>query len=148
MRYNKYRVAPVEERTFRGVVYHSKAEAIRAQQLYMTPDLTVVRQVEYTLGCPENRFVVDFFIMLTECPWLNRVGADGKVEHIDVPNGYVEEVKGMETPDFKRCKKLWRKYGPVPMVVLKAKKNGLWDREFIVPGEEAPKVKRKARKAT
>lgn len=145
MSYNKYGVAPREERTFRGKVYPSKAEATAARDFSLNPNLTVVEQVVYQLGCPENEFTIDFFIIDKVKPWLEQMlpGVDGMahLHRIQCQNGYVVEVKGSETRDFRRCRVLWRKYGPVPMVVLK-RKGDRWTREYVLPGEPAPKIER------
>lgn len=37
------------------------------------------------------------------------------------PNGakWIEEVKGYETTTFRTVRRLWKKYGPMPMLILK-----------------------------
>ena len=55
------------------------------------------------------------------------------------------EVKGVETPKFRRDMKLWRAYGPGTLYVV-ARKGKKWVQTHkIVPGEPAPKRKRKNR---
>ncbi len=100
---HKYRVAQREQRTYNGVIYHSKAETIYAAQADLLLRAGEIRnwkrQVTFQLG-PDFKTTVDFVI--TE--------RHGK---------YVVEVKGFETPDFKRVKRLWRKYGPMDMQIMK-----------------------------
>ncbi len=102
-KHNKYKVAPEEERTYNGTVYHSKAEstyAAQADMLLRSRDiLGWKRQVTFQLG-PDNNTTVDF------------VTTDRHGE-------YVVEVKGFETPEFKKVKKLWKKYGPMAMHIMK-----------------------------
>lgn len=89
---------------YNGVRYASKAEAKRAMQL----DVGVaagewsfwIGQVKFRLGCPENVYVADFLV----------VGDDGV---------HVEDVKGMETAKFNRDAKLWARYGPCDLWVIK-----------------------------
>jgi len=112
---HKYGVAPAAERQYNGVTYHSKAEAIRAQQL----DLLVRggeivrwdRQVAIQLG-DDFHTVVDFVI----------VDKDGRT--------YAEEIKGFETKQFKTVRRLWMKYGPFPMRIMKLR-NKTWQKEFV-----------------
>lgn len=107
---HKYNAARTEHD---GVHYDSRAEATRAVELDLLVRGGVIdhwkRQVVFRLG-PDFRTKVDFL-----------VEADGKT--------WVEEVKGCEV-DFARVRRLWKKYGPCPMLVLKRKGNG-WDKETI-----------------
>ncbi|MCZ6654838.1 MAG: DUF1064 domain-containing protein [Planctomycetota bacterium] len=100
---HKYRVSPKEQRTYNGDVYHSKAEAIYAAQLDLLLRSGDIRgwerQVKFQLG-PDNKTIVDFLV----------------TEWHDV---YVVEIKGMETPEFKRVKKLWVKYAEIDMQIMK-----------------------------
>ena len=110
-RRNKYRAVRTE---YNGCVYDSKAEAARAAEL----DLLVragrvawwLRQVVFRLGCPENIYRCDFVVA-------EPLMADyfGVVVH-------AEDVKGMETTKFRRDARLWRKYGPMPLHVIRGGK--------------------------
>ena len=118
-------VKPREQRTYNGVLYASKAESIRAQEL----DLLIrsgdvkfwIGQPLFRLGCAENTYRPDFLIIPNEdygaanCPW-------------------VEDVKGFETQSFKRHKRLWKAYGPCELRVLKRKGSG-WTTEIVSPAE-------------
>lgn len=92
-----------KRRTYKNVVYDSLMECKRARVLDLlgrgSGPLTVERQVKVQLG-PDFSTRVDFV-----------VSRDGEP-------AYAEEVKGWETPTFRTVKRLWRKYGPYPMVVL------------------------------
>jgi hypothetical protein len=46
---------------------------------------------------------------------------------------YAEEVKGYETREFKRVRKLWAKYGPCPLKILK-RVGGTWCAEILEGG--------------
>ena len=142
MRRNKYGVAPKEERTFNGKVYPSKAEMTRAEQHAIASKVdgyAVVEQPKFTLGCPENVYRADFLLSSTRP--IRFFLADGRTV---TETQWVEDVKGVETAKFKRDVKLWRSYGPCVLVILK-RSGGSWKRTYVVPGEPAPKVKRKRR---
>lgn len=115
---NKYGVAPAWQRTFEGTLYASKAECIRAQELRLLLKSGEIRQIveqpHFELGIPENLYVADF--KLTR--------SDGTV--------WVEDVKGAETREFRKNKKLWRKYGKYTLVILTRKGSG-WTKEVIEP---------------
>lgn len=115
---NKYGVSDSASRTFDGKVYDSKAEMLRAKQLrsYINMDLTyeVVEQPRVSLGCRENIYVPDFLV----------IGPNGS---------HYEDVKGMETAAFKKNKKLWAKYGRLPLHILTRQRGGGWNTEIIEP---------------
>jgi hypothetical protein len=93
-----------------GVRYDSRAEARRAAELDLLVKIGEItgwtRQVTFRLGCPENTYRVDFLVF-------------------GVCNGkqvvWAEDVKGVETQTFKRNKRLWARYGPCPLHILKTK---------------------------
>lgn len=124
---NKYNVADAEDRTYgvdkhgEPVVFHSAAEAERAQELDLLLRGKVItgyeRQVEFQLG-EDTIYVADFV-----------------VHGFDLSNAtatWVEEIKGFETREFKRVRRLWKKYGPCTMIIYTRKGNG-WVTERIVP---------------
>jgi len=107
---------------YEGVKYASKAEATRAYQLDLAKLGGEViewwRQITFTLGCPENKWRLDFVVM--------------------EPSGFhVEDVKGFETPAFRKNKKLWAVYGPCPLHIIKKHGSG-WDMEFVEGGQPGP----------
>ena len=112
-RKHKYGVAPKEDRTLDGIVYHSKAEMIRAGELklLMKAGWFALRQVPLQLT-DDDRYVVDFFVQ--------------------EPDGcrHFEDVKGVETPAFRRVRRLWLKYGPGRLTILK-RKGDKWETEHI-----------------
>lgn len=115
-RRHKYSACPTSHG---GVRYASKAEASRAVELDLlirAGDLKRIdRQVRIALGIAENVYVVDFVVTpMRGRPW-------------------AEDVKGYETPAFKRHKRLWRRYGPMPLLILKRRGRG-WSRETIAGG--------------
>lgn len=99
----KYKAQPV---TYAGERYDSKAEAAYAKWLDTVEraEQTVVlmRHPRFKLGCTENVYEADFLVIMD------------KVLH-------VIDVKGSETPKFKRDKKLWARYGKLPLRVAKLK---------------------------
>lgn len=106
-RRHKYNAKPT---VYNGVRYDSKAEAQRAEAL----DLLIraghvdfwIGQPTFRLGVPENVYRPDFLV-------IHGVQSDWPgVCH-------VEDVKGVETPAFKRNKRLWDAYGPCPLHVIR-----------------------------
>lgn len=114
-RRNKY---SAQKTPYNGVVYASKAEARRAEYLDMLVRGGAIRwwlgQPRFYLGVAENKYVADFLVM----------GIDGE---------WVEDVKGAETPKFKRDKKLWSAFGPCPLHVVKAKGDRWETTEIVKP---------------
>lgn len=114
-RASKYNAKPTEHN---GVLYDSKAEAAHAGRLDLRKRAGQVRwwlrQVPVMIGEPgvDKPYRVDFVV----CE------ADGSV--------HAEEVKGMETPQFKRQKRQWAKRGPFPLHIISGKKL-----EIIEPGD-------------
>ena len=101
---NKFNVAPPEARTWQGRTYASKAEREYAQILWGrlaagTIEL-LIEQPRLWLGVPENVYVPDFFVLDT-----------GKPHFVD--------VKGVETPAFRKVMKLWANYGRCPLHIVK-----------------------------
>lgn len=112
-------VAPKADRTWRGVLYASKAERLRAEYLdellRLGELIHVVEQPTYRLGCAENRYRPDFMC----------VDKRGEV--------WVEDVKGMETQSFRRHVMLWKAHGPCPLHVVKLK-GRRWETSEIIEG--------------
>lgn len=104
MRGNKYGAKPTE---YNGVRYASKAEAQRARVLDQEQADGFINwwigQPKFRLGCPENIYVGDFLVVSPE-------------------GTRVEDVKGVETSKFKRDRKLWARYGPCDLWLIKGKK--------------------------
>lgn len=101
---NKYQVAPRSARTADGIVYHSKAEMHMAVRLGIEKNAGEIRnfrrQVKVQLG-PDFKTIVDFMV------------------NEGFKDQYAVEVKGVETPTFKTVKRLWQKYAPCPMHIVK-----------------------------
>ena len=116
-RSGKYNAHPT---IYNGMRFDSRAEATRAAEhdlLLRGGHLrSVERQVRFELGCPENVCRMDFVV----------TGLDGRQ--------WVEEVKGCETPAFRRIRKLWAAYGPMPLLILK-RRGSVWSKETIEPKE-------------
>ena len=102
-------VAKKADRTYKGVVYDSKAEMLRAFELDALKAAGKIidweRQVPFTLavnGIPICKFVVDF------CVW--------------TPVGkHYEEIKGWETPEYKLKLKLFKAiYQNIDYRIIKA----------------------------
>ncbi len=102
----KGRYGNVARRTeYKGIMYDSKAEAAHAANL--DSDERVIwwlRQVTIPLG-PDFSTRVDFVVGLDWAQNAFRVRA--------------EEIKGVETREFAKVRKLWRKYGPFDLIVIK-----------------------------
>ena len=98
---SKYRSKPT---IYNGVRYASKAEAARACEfdflLRAGHILLWIGQPTIRLGVPENVYRPDFLVIPTEgLPWF-------------------EDVKGVETQKFRRDKKLWARYGKLPLRII------------------------------
>jgi Protein of unknown function (DUF1064) len=97
----KYKAVPV---VYDGFRYASKAEAAYACWLDGEQAKGKIswylRQPRFSLGCPENAYVADFLVVYSGCV-------------------VIDDVKGTETPKFKRDRKLWAKYGPTTLRVVK-----------------------------
>jgi len=120
---------------YRGVFYASKAEALRANQLDLivragkeprmggqTPAVLFwVPQPKFRLGCPENVYVADFLVIGPDRAW-------------------AEDVKGHETPTFKKNVRLWRVYGPCELHVICKKASD----SYVVEGGIPAAVRREA----
>lgn len=123
--YRRDRLGSVAVKTkYNGRTYASKAEAARAEELDLHVETGVilgwVRQVTFQLG-PDHTWRADFLVFETT------------LHETPVT---VEDVKGRETERFAKVRKLWAKYGPCPLRVLK-RKGDKWDVE-IVNGKATP----------
>lgn len=117
---SKYRVAPPEARRAFGKTYASKAEKEYAEWLYGLRNAGVHRlvleQTTLWLGVPENVYRPDFFV----------IDGDG--------SAYFVDVKGVETQQFRKVKRLWAAYGPAALHVVKRKGRGFVTAEVIEGG--------------
>lgn len=109
----KFRNTPTE---YKGIRYDSKAEARRAEELdglLAAGDILAwERQPSFRLGVDENVYRADFRV----------VGKDRGV--------WIEDCKGVATPKFNRDLKLWQRFGPHPLHVLRRQAGG-WERTII-----------------
>jgi hypothetical protein len=90
---------------YNGVTYASKAEANRAYALDADRKAGLIRgwigQPKFRLGLPECVYVADFLVFpIGGPPW-------------------VEDVKGVETPKWRRDVKLWRRFGPCDLRIIR-----------------------------
>lgn len=98
---NKYWAQRTE---YDGVMYDSKAEAAHAAELNANPFVKWwLRQVWVPLG-PDFGTRIDFLVALYAGKVVKVVG---------------EEVKGVETAQFRKVRKLWPKYGPFLLHIVK-----------------------------
>ena len=99
----KYKAQPV---TYLGERYDSKAEAAYAAYLDVLEGLgecvVLMRHPRFKLGCPENVYEADFLVEFGR--WL-----------------IVIDVKGTETPKFRKDRKLWSRYGKLPLRIERLK---------------------------
>ena len=115
---SKYNVAPAEDRRWNGRTYDSKAEMLYAihleEQRALGVLIEIVAQPRIWLGVPENVYVPDFLV---------------------IPAGLVDphyiDVKGAETPAFKKVKKLWKAYGRIPLKIVVQKGRSFVTAEII-----------------
>ena len=103
---------------YNGVLYASKAEALFAQQLDALVNAGEIRfwvgQPLFRLGCAENTYRPDFLV----------IASGGEA--------WAADVKGVETPAFRRNRKLWIQYGPCELRILKRLRDA-WAVETIAP---------------
>lgn len=92
---NKHRAQPT---VYGGVRYASKREAEYAAMLDRAQGKGSIRfwigQPRFRLGVAENVYVADFLVV-----------------QIDA-GAYAVDVKGRDTPKFRRDRKLWERFGP------------------------------------
>jgi hypothetical protein len=115
-RKHKYNAKPT---VYKGVTYGSKAEAKRAAELDLLLRAGKVawwlRQVPFDVGEPgvDKPYRVDFLVGEWG-PWVD--------ERNRLLTVHAEDVKGCDTPSFRRHVKQWRKRGPMPLHVIRGRK--------------------------
>jgi hypothetical protein len=129
--YNKYGVAAAVDRTYgvdakgKPVVYHSAAEAERAQELDLLLRGKVIaswrRQVLFRLG-PVFKYVADFVV-------------DG-FDFDGTPAPWVEEVKGMKKPRDREMERFWAEYGPYPLFIYSERSGKGWGKTQRIEGAQ------------
>lgn len=114
---NKYKVAPKEERTFNGIVFASKKEMQRYQQLLLLERAGIIWQLEL-------QPVYEFELQITNVIQIGCISTTvkyiGDFRYKEEEKIVVEDVKGVETKEFKR-KKRWMKklYPDVELRIIK-----------------------------
>ena len=100
-RKNKYNAKPTQ---YRGWRFDSKAEATFAELLDQRKISGQVaywlRQVPFDLT-ETDRYKADFLV----------IESDGTI--------YAVDVKGFQTPAFMKIRKLWKRYGEMPLRIVK-----------------------------
>jgi hypothetical protein len=109
-RRNKYGARRTE---YGGVVYASKLEARRAEEL---DQAYYEFRSQPSFDLAGVRYVADFAVLDS---------ATG--------DAHVEDIKGIITPKFRVVMKLWLRFGPCPLRVLKDSGDGRWI-TTIIPG--------------
>jgi hypothetical protein len=104
-----------------GRVYDSIPERIRASELQLLLEQGEIvawfAQIPIQLGL-DAKHKLDFLVVGREKVW-------------------IEEVKAVDSKDWRRIRRLWAKYGPLPMAVFWAKKGGAsWEVENVPPGTD------------
>lgn len=106
-----------QKATYRGLHYDSRAEAAYAKHLdrerAVRRILWWVKAPTFRLGVPENVYRPDFLVVAEG--WYRR----GEESWYPTATVYLDDVKGKETPKFRRDKKLWASYGPTTLRVVK-----------------------------
>ena len=118
---SKYRVAARAKRTDAdGIVYDSALEMKRAYELRtmkLNGEITdYIHHVRVRLG--DIVYETDFLV-------IGLRSYDRYLVHF-------EDVKGMETREFKRVRKLWSKYQKLTLFILKRSRDG-WEMEMVRP---------------
>lgn len=131
--YHGWHVAPVEDRSYDGVTYHSRLESNRARELDMLFSTIAGfwrRQVKIPLGA-DYTTRMDFVCLEVFEP---EPGEDQPTYY-----EWAEEVEGRKTSKHRRVRRLWKQYGPltnggwpIPLrVLMPRKKGGGWNTETI-----------------
>lgn len=123
-RRHKYNVSAPEARTWRERTYASKAEMLYAQLLNLELDdgqlIEIVEQPRIRLG-PDFVYVPDFLVIPS---------GNGEPWYVD--------VKGVQTPQFRKAKKLWAKYGRLSLCVMKQAGKTKFKRVETIEGGSKP----------
>lgn len=118
---HKFNVAHASERKHNGRVYDSKAEMRYAMHLEDEQKygriLGFAEQPRVQLG-PDTVYRPDFVVIF-----------EGRLPH---PESRFVDVKGAETPEFTKIKKLWFKYMLVPLYVVRWKR-GKFETSEVIP---------------
>lgn len=118
---------------YRGVVYDSRAEADRAAVLDALVRAGQVawwlRQVPVDIGEPgvDKPYRVDFLVAV-RATW-SVVHKSETIREIESIVIHAEDVKGFDTPSFRRHIAQWRKRGPFPLHVIRGKHLEIIERE-------------------
>lgn len=111
---------------YRGVSFPSMAERDRAEYL---DSLIVAGEIDWYITQPRvflgdsiELYRPDFMVHATE--------TYGAASIREESYCWFEDVKGMETPAFKKIRKRWEKFGPAPLVVVK-RSGKKWKEETI-----------------
>lgn len=117
---SKYRAVRTE---YNGVMYDSRFEAARAAELDALQANGVIRwwlaKPKFRLGLAENIYVADALV----------------IDHL---GEWAEDTKGVDTPKFLRDVKLWRRFGPCELHIVR--RSGA----TIIPGGRMVATVRKA----
>lgn len=124
-RKHKFNAKPLE---YKGHKYPSTAEAERAMEL---DQLKADGEVAWWLGQVtflldgDYKYRVDFLVMKSR-PITTLYASLEDVALAPAPRPvyeiHAEDVKGAETPMFKETRRLWAKYGPCPLHIIKGGK--------------------------
>ena len=114
MSYNKYRVAAKADRTCDGIVFDSKTEMQRYLELRLALRGRAIKSLKLQ---PRYPLVAGIVYV-----------ADFEVE--DVDGIHAEDVKGFATTAFNMKRRLWKEFGPHPLVILK-RSGKTWKREVV-----------------
>lgn len=149
-RHGIFKRSKPENRTFRGIIFDSILDRNRAVELAAreSEGLRWEPYPEFVLGVPARRRKLDFHVWTPAHPYLQWVtehtihGQPHSRAHcIEIPNGYVEEIKGPVQTGVRLLVSLWKACGPVPLVIRTYKKTGETVR-VVVPDSMKPRKPR------
>jgi hypothetical protein len=116
---SKYNVSARAKRTDAdGIVYDSALEMKRANELKAAKLAGEITEYLYHVRVRLGDIVYETDFMV--------IGP----ENYGVYPVHFEDTKGVETPSFRRVRKLWTKYMTLPLYVLKRGREG-WTREIV-----------------
>jgi len=121
---NKYKVSSPDRRRYKGRTYASMAEMEYARMLDMLKEAGEIHEIIHQpiriWNDGDSRYIPDFYVVY---------GDEREPEFID--------VKGMETPAFKKSKNLWTKHETSRLVIVVKSGKGWKIKEVISPKETA-----------
>jgi len=120
-----------------GYTCDSKMEASRFQELLDARANGDIAEVVFhpRVMLDLTKYEADFLVVDSQWGWHD--GSDGRPPPGAHKHWY-EDVKGQETARFREIRKYWKKYGHLPLRILKRQGKNNWKSEWIIPDSMEP----------